>query len=214
MLVGTINRAGIIRKRTFSPAIGRPTSEYEANFSFEYRLIVGPTRQVKLAGVLDIALDKTDEIRKLVKKWEPQDLDYKEMMDNLVGMAANQLVEQIVDQLYPIRIASISEDGQVIINQGGSRIAAGQLLDIVSQGKELFDADTKESLGKTETLVATIRIDRVMPRISYAKVINGDLSKLSEGLICRPRKAEAAPPQGRKSEIEKSPQGGVKLPFD
>ncbi len=214
MLVGTINRAGIVRKETYSSAIDRTISEYEAHFSFEYRLIVGPTRQVKSAGVLDISLDKTDEIKKLVRKWEPQDLDYKEMMDNFVGMAANQLVELLIDQLYPIRIASIDKDGQVIINQGGSRIAVGQLLDIVSQGKELFDADTKESLGTTETLVATIRIDKVMPRISYAKLVNGDLAKLSEGLICRPRKAEAAPLGGRKSEIERSPAGGVKLPFD
>jgi hypothetical protein len=214
MLVGTINRAGIARKETFSPAIGRSISEYEADFSFEYRLIVGPTRQIKSAGVLDIALDKTDEIKKLVKKWEPQDLDYKEMMDNFVGMAANQLVEIIIDQLYPIRIASIDKDGQVIINQGGSRIAVGQLLDIVSQGKELFDADTKESLGTTETLVATVRIDKVLPRMSYAKLVEGDLAKLSEGLICRPKKAEAKPLEGRKSEIERTPQGGVKLPFD
>jgi TolB-like protein len=214
MLVGTINRAGIVRKESYSPAIGRTISEYEANFSFEYRLIVGPTRQIKSAGVLDIALDKTDEIKKLVKKWEPQDLDYKEMMDNFVGMAANQLVEIIIDQLYPIRIASIDQNGQVIINQGGSRIAVGQLLDIVSQGKELFDADTKESLGTTETLIATIRIDKVMPRLSYAKLVEGDLAKLSEGLICRPKKAEAKPLEGRKSEIEKTPAGGVKLPFD
>jgi len=214
MLVGTINRAGIVRKESYSPAIGRTISEYEANFSFEYRLIVGPTRQIKLADVLDIKLDKTEEVKKLVKKWEPQDLDYKEMMDNFVGMAANQLVEKIIDQLYPIRIASIDKDGQVIINQGGSRIAVGQLLNIYSQGKELFDADTKESLGTTEILVATIRIDKVLPRLSYAKLVEGDPAKLSEGLICRPRKAEAKPLEGRKSEIEKTPAGGVKLPFD
>lgn len=214
MLVGTINRAGIVRKEKYSPAIGRTTSEYEAHFSFEYRLIVGPTRQIKSAGVLDIALDKVDDIKKLVKKWEPQDMDWKEMTDNFIGMAANQLVELLIDQLYPVRIASIDKDGQVIINQGGSRIAVGQLLDIVSQGKELFDADTKESLGTTETLVATIKIDKVMPRISYAKLVEGDLAKLSEGLICRPRKAEAKPLGGRKSDIEMTPQGGVKLPFD
>lgn len=214
MLVGTINRAGIVRKETFSQAIGRTVSEYEAAFSFEYRLIVGPTRQVKLADVLDIKLDKTEQIKKLVRKWEPQDMDYKEMMDNFIGLAANQLVEKIIDQLYPIRIASISEDGQVIINQGGSRILAGQLLDIYSQGKELFDADTKESLGTTEILVATIRIDKVLPRLSYAKLVEGDLAKISEGLICHPRKAEAKPLPGRKSEIEKTPEGGIKLPFD
>jgi len=214
MLVGTINRAGIVRKESFSQAIGRSISEYEADFSFEYRLIVGPTRQIKSAGVLDIALDKTDEIKKLVKKWEPQDLDYKEMMDNFVGMSANQLVEIIIDQLYPIRIASIDKDGQVIINQGGSRISVGQLLNIFSQGRELFDADTKESLGTTEVLVATIRIDKVMSRMSYAKLVEGDLAKITEGLICRPKKAEAKPLEGRKSDMEKTPKGGVKLPFD
>jgi hypothetical protein len=87
-------------------------------------------------------------------------------------------------------------------------------LDIVSQGKELFDADTKESLGTTETLLATIRIEKVSPRLSYAKVVEGDLSKLSEGLICRPRKAEAAPDEGRKSDVQRAPTGSVKLPFD
>jgi TolB-like protein len=214
MLVGTINRAGIVRKESYSQAIGRVISEYEAAFSFEYRLIVGPTRQVKLADVLNIKLERTEQLKPLVTKWEPQDMDYKEMMDNFIAMAANQLVEKIIDQLYPIRIASIDKDGQVIINQGGTRILVGQLLDIVSQGKELFDADTKESLGTTETLVATIRIDKVLPRLSYAKLVEGDLARLSEGLICRPRKAEAKPQQGRKSEIEKTPAGGVKLPFD
>jgi TolB-like protein len=214
MLVGTITRAGIAKKESFSPAIGRTISEYEADFSFEYRLIVGPTRQLKLADVLNIKLDKTEEVKKLVTKWEPQDLDYKEMMDNFVGMAANQVVETIIDNIYPIRIASIDKDGQVIINQGGSRISVGQLLNIYSQGKELFDADTKESLGTTEILVATVRIDKVLPRLSYAKLIEGDLAKLSEGLICRPKKTEAAPLEGRKSEIERTPQGGVKLPFD
>jgi hypothetical protein len=214
MLVGTINRAGIVRKESYSAAIDRTISEYEADFSFEYRLIVGPTRQVKLADVLTIKLEKTDQLRPLVTRWRPQDMDYKEMMDNFIGMAANQLVEKIIDQLYPIRIASIDQSGQVIINQGGSRIAVGQLLDVVSQGKEIFDADTKESIGTTEAVIATIRIEKVSPKISYANVVEGDLAKLSDGLICRPRKAEAAPVEGRKSEIQKSPTGGVKLPFD
>jgi len=214
MLVGTITEAGIEKKEKWSPAIGRLIREYEADFNFEYRLLVGPTRQLKLADVLDISIDKTDEIKKLVKKWEPQDLDYREMMDNFISMAANQLVETIIDRLYPIRIASINEDGQVIINQGGSRISVGQLLDIFSQGKELFDADTKESLGTTEILVATVRIGKVLPRISYAQLIEGDLSKLSEGLICRPKKIEEKTTEGRKSDIRRTPEGGVKLPFD
>ena len=214
MLVGTITEAGIEKKEKWSPAIGRLIREYEADFNFEYRLLVGPTRQLKLADVLDISLDKTDEIKKLVKEWEPQDLDYREMMDNFISMAANQVVETIIDRIYPIRIASINEDGQVIINQGGTRILKGQLLDIFSQGKELFDVDTKESLGTTEILIATVRIDKVTPRISYAKIIEGDLSKISEGLICRRKKLKEKTIEGRKSDIERTSEGGVKLPFD
>ncbi len=215
MLVGTITDAEIERDMEWSSAIGRSISEYEADFSFEYRLLIGPTRQIKFADVLRISLDKTEEIKKLVKKWEPQDLDYREMMDNFISMAANQVVETIIDRIYPIRIASITEDGQVIINQGGSRILVGQLLDIYSQGKELFDVDTKESLGRMEILVATVRIDKVLPRISYAKFIDGDLSKISQGLICRTKKVEEVETiQGRRSKIQRAPEGGVKLPFD
>jgi len=215
MLVGTITDAKIERDMEWSSAIGRSISEYEADFTFEYRLIVGPTRQIKFADVLRISLDKTEEIKKLVKKWEPQDLDYREMMDNFISMAANQVVETIIDRIYPIRIASITEDGRVIINQGGSRISVGQLLNIFSQGKELFDVDTKESLGTTEILVATVRIDKVLPRISYAKFIEGDLSKISQGLICRTKKVEEVETmEGRRSKIQRAPEGGVKLPFD
>ena len=141
-------------------------------------------------------------------------MDWREMSDNFITMAANQLVETVIDQIYPVRIAAITGDGQVIINQGGSRISTGQLFDIYSQGKELFDADTHESLGTTETRVATIKVDKVLPRISYAKLIDGSIAGLSEGLICRPREAEQAPLEGRKTDIQRSPQGGVKLPFD
>ena len=109
---------------------------------------------------------------------------------------------------------SIDESGQIIVNQGGKRISQGLVLDVFIEDKEIFHIDTKESLGKTEVLIATIKIDKVMPKISYAKLIKGDLSKISEDLICRRQKIEAKTIEGFKSEIERTPKGGVKLPFD
>ena len=41
------------------------------------------------------------------------------------------------------------------------------------------------SLGNTETPIATIIIQRVTPSLSYANVVEGDIAKLSDGLICR-----------------------------
>ncbi|HEW78929.1 MAG TPA: hypothetical protein ENH34_03035 [Phycisphaerales bacterium] len=213
MIVGTISEARVRIKEKTSSAIGHPIREYEADFVFDYRLIVGPTRQVRLADTVDISLE-TEDVKKLVKEWEPEDLDFREMMDNLVAKAANQVVETIIDRLYPIRIAGIDENGQIIINQGGKRISKGLVLDIFTEGREIYDVDTKETLGKTEILIATIRIDKVTPKISYAKLIKGDLSKISEGLICRQKKIEEHTVEGFKSDIERTPGGGVKLPFD
>jgi len=213
MIVGTISDIRLEIKQKTSSAIGHPIREYEADFVFDWRLIIGPTRRVRLADTVNLSLE-TEEVKKLVKEWEPEDLDFRELFDSLASKVANQVVETIIDRLYPIRIASIDKNGQIIINQGGKRISVGQLLDIYSQGKELFDVDTKESLGKTEILIATIRIDKVTPRISYAKLIEGDLSKISEGLICRPKKIKEQTMEGFKSDIERTPKRGVKLPFD
>ncbi|MHC4728493.1 MAG: CsgG/HfaB family protein [Planctomycetota bacterium] len=102
MLVGTISNARLQIKTRASRAIGRPIREYEVDYVFDYRLIAAPTRQVKLADTVNIALEE-DQVRVLVKKWEPEDLDFREMVDNLTARAAKQVIDSIIDRLYPIR---------------------------------------------------------------------------------------------------------------
>lgn len=213
MLVGTISDARLEIKQIASRAIGRVLREYEADFTFNYRVIVISSMQVKLAEVVNISLEK-DEVKKLVKEWKPSNLDFRELTDNLISKVANQAVETIIDRLYPVRIASIDENGQIIISQGGKRISKGFLFDVFAEGKEIYDLDTKESLGKTELLIATIKINKVTPKIAYAKLIKGNLSEVSEGLVCRRKKVAKKTLEGLKSDIERTPQGGVKLPFD
>ena len=213
MIVGTISNAGLRIKEKTSRAIGRPIREYEVDYVFDYRLIVAPTRQVKLADTVNIALEK-DQVRVLVKRWRPEDLDYREMVDNLTARVAKQVIDSIIDRLYPIRIASKNITGQLIINQGGKRISRGSVLDVFVQGEEIIDVDTKESLGLTESHIATIKIEKVTPTMSYARLVKGDLDKISAGLICRLKKAELEMPERGKSNIRRTPQGGVKLPFD
>ena len=213
MIVGTISNAGLKIKERSSRAIGRAIREYEVDYVFDYRLIVAPTRQVKLADTVNIALEE-DQVRVLVKKWEPEDLDYREMVDNLTARVAKQVIDSIIDRLYPIRIASKQITGQLIINQGGKRISKGSVLDVFVQGEEIIDVDTKESLGLTESHIATIEIEKVTPTMSYARLVKGDLDKISVGLICRLKKVGFEMPERGKSNIRRTPQGGVKLPFD
>lgn len=184
MISGTISDARLEITEVFLKAIGRKTKEYKADFAFDYRLMVASTRQIKIADSIRLAFE-TKDIKKLVKKWDPEDLDYRELLDDIIIKVVNQVVDTVIDRIYPIRIASIEKDGKIIINQGGRRIPKGLILGVYTQGKEITDADTKESLGKIETSVALIKVGEVAQNISYAELIEGDISNLSEGMICR-----------------------------
>ncbi len=214
MLVGTITEANLRIKHTSSEAAaGVNFKEYRADFAFDYRVIVASSRQVKFSDSVRLRLE-TDDVKQLVTKWEPPDLDYRELVDNLVAKAAAEVVNKLSDRLYPPRIASIEADGKVIIDQGGDRFVTGTLLDVLKADKQIADADTNEIIGSTETLVATIRIDKVAPVLSYCSVVSGDASQLARGLICRTKSLPAGEPEGMKSNVERTPQGGVKLPID
>jgi len=214
MLVGTVTQAGLRVKRTATEAIANVTfAEYDADFAFDYRLIVASSRQVKSSDTVRLRLETAD-IKKLVKKWEPSDLDYDEIADNLIAKAAAEVVNKLSDRLYPPRIAAIQPDGSIIIDQGGDRLITGTVLEVFKPGPQITDSDTKESLGSAEILVATIRIDKVAPAMSYCSVVSGDASKLSQGLVCRIKSLPKDENRGAKSNLERTPQGGVKLPFD
>jgi curli biogenesis system outer membrane secretion channel CsgG len=214
MLVGTITEAGLRIKHSTNEAIaGVNFKEYRADFAFDYRVIVASSRQIKFSDSVRLRLE-TSDVKQLVTKWEPTDLDYKELVDNLIAKAAAEVVNKLSNRLYPPRIASIEADGKVIIDQGGDRLVTGTLLDVFKADKQIADADTNEIIGSTETLIATIRIDKVAPVLSYCSVVSGDASQLARGLICRTKSLPTGEPEGMKSNVERTPQGGVKLPSD
>jgi len=214
MLVGTITEANLrIKHSTSEAAAGVNFKEYRADFAFDYRVIVASSRQVKFSDSVRLRLE-TNEVKQLVTKWEPPDLDYRELVDNLIAKAAAEVVNKLSDRMNPPRIASIEADGKVIIDQGGDRLVTGTLLDVFKTDKQIADADTNEIIGSTETLVATIRIDKVAPVLSYCSMVSGDASQLARGLICRTKSLPAGEPEGMKSNVERTPQGGVILPID
>ncbi len=213
MFVGTVSDARLQIKDRSTSAIVHTLREYEADFRFDYRLIVAPSRQVRLSDSVTIEME-TDEIKKLVADWEPSDLDYTELADNLITLVANKTAETIIDRIYPARIAAVSADGKIIINQGGTRIAIGSILNVYTPGTNITDPDTNESLGTAEILIATVKIEQVAPNISYATVVSGDPVKITKGLVCRPKPLAQPTQTGFKSRIQRTPQGGVKMPFD
>lgn len=215
LLVGTISQAKLERKARRLSAANYAVSEHRARVVFNYRLISGYSRQIVQAGVVERYLEN-EEIRALADEQSSTKWDPAQIRDAIFAIVANEVVEKIIDTLYPVRVVSVQPNGKIIVNQGGERIAPGTMFEIYKQGEELLDPDTRESLGKVETLVATIKITRVAQKMSFAEVVAGQASNVTKGLLCRPKMKDtkAFRKIGAESEVRKMPNRGVKLPFD
>lgn len=214
MLVGTIMRAGIKKRSWNSSAIGRKINQYEGDFVFEYRVIASATSQVWVSDEIILSLDNT-QVKNLSERWRPEWLDIQEMRDNLITMAAKEVVNSIVDTLFPIKVVKVTDNDKVVLNQGGKRFAKGQVYDVFDEGELLTNPDTGEKLGTEEIRIGQVKVIQITPAITYAEIVSGDVSAIKQGMLCRYIKSNIIdPPIYKRSNIQKTSNGGVRLPFD
>jgi hypothetical protein len=213
LLVGTITQAEILRIDRYLKAANYTARKFKARFNFDYRLVDSATKQVVLASSAQKYLED-EQVRALADEQNPVEWDPAQVRDAFISVVANDVIAAIIDRVYPITVAAVQGDGQIILNQGGQRIKNGMLLDVFTLGREILDNDTGESLGRIESKVATIEVQNVSHTMSTAKVVAGDVSKVSVGLTCRIRPEERNLDVGTKPDIVRTKTGGVKLPFD
>ena len=214
LLVGTITQAVIERIDRRLEVAEYTSSEFKARLSFNYRLVDSSTKQIVLASEAQKYLEN-EEVRKLADEQNPNEWNPAQVRDAFISIVINDVIEAIIDRVYPIKIAGLLQDaGQVILNQGGERMTEGMQLEVFKPGKEIIDTDTNESLGTVETHVAIIKVQKVTQTMSYATVVEGDISKISKDLVCRVIKVKKPEIPGSKSNIKRTESGGVVLPFD
>jgi curli biogenesis system outer membrane secretion channel CsgG len=213
LLVGNITQAFIEKIDTRLEAANFTTSQYKARFDFNFRLIDSATKQVALALNVQKYLEN-DDVRKLSDETNSAEWNASQMRDAFLAIAANDVITKIIDTVYPIKIAAIEEPGTFVLNQGGERMKQGMILDVFTRGKEIIDSDTGQSLGSTENKIASLEVQKVAANLSYARLIEGNIDKITEGHICRIREVKKAEPAGSKSNITRTESGGVVLPFD
>ena len=86
------------------------------------------------------------------------------------GIAA-QLASQFVAQVYPMKVVKRNTN-EVILNRGkDGGIKIGEKLNVYFAGEALIDPDTGESLGSSEELIGTVEVTRILPKITYAKIV-------------------------------------------
>jgi len=213
LLVGTISQAQIERFERYLRAANYTSRKFKARFNFDYRIVDSSTKQVVLASTAQKYLED-EQVRRLADEQNPVEWDSAQVRDAFISLVADDVIAAIIDRAYPIRVAAMQGDGQVILNQGGQRMKPGMLLDVFTMGKEVVDNDTGESLGRIESHVATLEIQKVTHTMSMAKVVAGEVSKVTMSSVCRIRKQKRDLGAGMKPDVIRTKTGGVKLPFD
>ena len=138
-----------------------------------YRIIDIATSQVKFSDTTSISISSGN-----VKK--------------LRNLVANKTAETILNAIYPIRVIDINKK-LLTLGQGGKSVKKNAKYNLVKLGDRMIDPYTKESLGRKEDIVGTVKITNVQSKMSTAKIIKSQIKKIEELLqydyIVRPIKS-------------------------
>ncbi len=196
-----------IGKVTETNNIGIPeTSRLVCNATISYRILMMATQQIKWSETLS----KSFNLK------ENRDINSAEA---IVAIASDKIssyiLENILNNIYPPRIVAVTANN-IIVNQGGNSIREGEIFKVFAKGERLVDPYTKEYLGYEEIEAGKIVIKSVKPKVSYARLLEGRVSK---GMILRRIKSEngkaAFHSEGEaETDVKIAPGGGVVLPFD
>lgn len=102
----------------------------------------------------------------------------------LLDIASKKVFSQLKDNIYPL-VVIVGENGSLVLNSGGSTVKVGQYLDVFNLGEKFVDPVTKESLGRDEIKVATVKVTKVLPKIAYLSVVKGDGAEIKNNSIAR-----------------------------
>lgn len=167
----------------------------KAEFAVDYQVILFATREVKYSNTLAMSVSVKDDLKS-------NEAAFKKIADKITS--------DILNAIYPLKIASVNGK-EVVFTQN---LNVGERFECFSQGKALKDSYTKQSTNdmRVESKVGKVEITRADPKLSYAKIIDG---QMKEGYICRPLGGGSGPgySEGRDANYQLNDGGGVNLGF-
>jgi curli biogenesis system outer membrane secretion channel CsgG len=128
----------------------------------------------------------------------------REIIDKLADAYSEQVVLMLMNALYPIKVAHVSNNGQVYVNRGADGgLTIGEELSIFKMGQAIIDPDTGVKLGEEEEYVGKIVITEVDDARSKGEQIEG--SGISRGDLLK-RMAKNKGKRASSSQVNKQTQ--------
>jgi curli biogenesis system outer membrane secretion channel CsgG len=108
----------------------------------------------------------------------------------LFRTASEKIASGLVTSIYPIQVAAVQPDGQIVLNYGDGVVQVGEFVALFTKGTPIKDPSTGEVIANDETQLGYARIVSVSGRISRAVPASPMSAPPPVGTIARPAKAE------------------------
>ncbi len=175
ILVGTITSANAKEIVKSMRTNDMTFQEMQGVLQVSYRIIDVPTSQVKFSSNATINISNTE----LKSEGITNQNSNSEIMYSMINVGAKKIGENILNAIFPILVESI-KGKVVVLGQGGESVRRGQQMQLILRGDKILDSYTKESLGRTEEVIGTVKITSVTPKQSYGNIINSTVDNLEE----------------------------------
>lgn len=164
LVVTTIKEFKILKET--KKISGQKITKLKAFATVNYQILTMATRQIKWSNTMTFG-------------FKPRGSNNQQIFYSVMKKISSDLTNEIIENIYPIRIAKVSGNGDAILTQSA---ALGTIYDVYSVGEKLYDPYTKEFLGYDEVQTGTIKITRSLAKVAYGTVIKGHIEPNG---ICR-----------------------------
>ncbi|MDJ0837833.1 MAG: CsgG/HfaB family protein [Acidobacteriota bacterium] len=123
-------------------------------------------------------------------------------LNDLIDYVSHESVKQTVLLAYPIAVIKTTPN-MVYLNYGCSVLENGQVLEVYSNGDELKDPSTGESLGFTPKYLGRVQIKSCREKFSEANILEGSPESFEKekGTYCREMPKQAAGKKKKKGSL-------------
>lgn len=203
LLVGTVQFFPVAAPGV-NPLTGQALPAAEQPFAeVSYRVLLAPTGQLKWADTVKV--DASHVGGATLGAFTAASAE----------AAAAELVEKMTMAILPLEIVKVSSAARIVLGEGGKSVKVGERYTVYALGETVVDTRTGEALDEDEEPVGTVEVTEVREKLSYARLLEGDLSKMAVGSrLRRVVKPAPVPVEGPlPTTVRPAANGGVNVGF-
>lgn len=147
----------------------RELTSYSGGWAVSQKLVNVSTRQIMLSDAL------SGQAPPVAPTTLGSGVDADRVSEGMQVDIVSRVVAGIISRTFPVTVVS-HEGNNVVLSQGGQAVKKGLRYKLVTMGKEMFDPQTNQSLGRVESDCCEVTIERVTPTMAMGRLDHVEMS--------------------------------------